>query len=244
MATHYLSLVSLVAPSSSAPRYVTIQSGFRPWWLGTQISYDVLGKSGAGLGLRVLAGESHRISYPPQIVPSAAMFDCRELQRWISMKRNTIRQHRKIQGAAFWDNTMARCRSNFTSCPGGAAHCRLLYQSKPRRQAEKDNERLARLAEAEQNRLDEVISNVPGIVWEARTAPGTNGQLVSFVSEHVEKMLGYRVEEWLSTPGFAMTIVAEEDRERAKRETQAILESGKDGVLQFRWVTKDGRIYG
>jgi hypothetical protein len=54
--------VSLVAPSSSAPIYVAIQSGFRPGVVGGHmISYEALGKSGAEMGLRVWRGRSRRI---------------------------------------------------------------------------------------------------------------------------------------------------------------------------------------
>jgi PAS domain S-box-containing protein len=119
----------------------------------------------------------------------------------------------------------------------------LLISRARHHQTEEENERLARLAEAERRRLDEVVSNVPGIVWEARPDPGGgDSRRSTFVSEYVEKMLGYSVQEWLSTPGFAQTIIHSEDRERVAREAQALLDSGKEGVLQFRWVTKDGRI--
>src|SRR6185436_7010578 len=110
-----------------------------------------------------------------------------------------------------------------------------------RRQAEKENERLARVAEAERKRLDEVVSNVPGIVWEARPEPGTNLRRATFVSDYVEKLLGYSAAEWMSTPGFALKIIPEEEREKSVREAEALFESGKEGVLQFRWETKDGR---
>jgi C4-dicarboxylate-specific signal transduction histidine kinase/ABC-type uncharacterized transport system substrate-binding protein len=74
--------VSLVAPSASAPVYVAIQSGFVQGVVGGHmISYEALGKAGAELGLRVLAGERPQ-DILPQTVPSAAMFDWRELRRW------------------------------------------------------------------------------------------------------------------------------------------------------------------
>lgn len=74
--------ISLVAPSSSAPIYVAIQSGFVPGVVGGHmISYEALGKSGATLGLRILAGE-RPADIPPQTVASGAMFDWRQLRRW------------------------------------------------------------------------------------------------------------------------------------------------------------------
>jgi signal transduction histidine kinase len=74
--------VSLVAPSSSAPIYVSIQSAFKPGVVGGRlISYEALGKAGAELGLRVLAGERPN-NIAPQTLPNVAMFNWRELRRW------------------------------------------------------------------------------------------------------------------------------------------------------------------
>ena len=54
-------------------------------------------------------------------------------------------------------------------------------------------------------------------------------------------MLGYSVQEWLSTPNFWLAIVCEEDRERAGKEAAAIFASRKGGINRFRWMTRDGR---
>ena len=233
-----------ISQASSAPIYGTTDAQLGLGVVGGRlVSFEAIGTQMAQLGLRVLAGEQPQ-SIAPHGIPSVAIFDWRELRRWgidesklpagsiIRFKSPTFSEQYKwhivgVISLLFIETLLIVA---------------LLVHRSRRRQAEKDNEQLARLAKAEHQRLDEVISNVPGIVWESRAAQGTKRQLLSFVSEHVEKMLGYSVEEWLSTPGFAMTIVAEEDRERAMRESQAILESGKGGVLQFRWVTKDSRI--
>jgi signal transduction histidine kinase len=74
--------ISLVAPSSSAPIYVSIQSAFKPGVVGGRlISYETLGKAGAEMGLRVLAGEKPN-NIALQTLPNVAMFDWRELRRW------------------------------------------------------------------------------------------------------------------------------------------------------------------
>src|ERR1044072_9109828 len=71
-----------------------------------------------------------------------------------------------------------------------------------KRQAEIECERLKRLAESEQKRLNDLIATVPGIVWETRIDPVSHQHTTTFVSDHAEKMLGYTVDEWLSTPNF------------------------------------------
>jgi PAS domain-containing protein len=105
---------------------------------------------------------------------------------------------------------------------------------------QKENVRLALLAEEAHRGLEEVVSNVPGIVWEARgPEPGAKAR---FVSDYAEKMLGYGVEEWLSTPGFWLSIIPDEDRGRVAREIEAALGIGKQGVIRFQWMAKNGRL--
>ncbi len=109
-----------------------------------------------------------------------------------------------------------------------------------KRQGEIECERLKRLAEAEHKRLNDLIANVPGIVWETRIDPVSRHHTTTFVSEQAEEMLGYTIEEWLSTPNFCIQHVTGEDRERVVRETQRILSGVDHGVLSFRWMAKDG----
>src|SRR5205823_6464901 len=68
------------------------------------------------------------------------------------------------------------------------------------------------------------------------------GQRIDYVSEYVERMLGYTTEEWLSTPNFWLTIVHPDDREEATRLAAEQFASGEGGINRFRWVAKDGRV--
>jgi PAS domain S-box-containing protein len=96
--------------------------------------------------------------------------------------------------------------------------------------------------ESERRRLRDLVASVPGVVWEAWGEPDVEGQRINFVSDYVERMLGYTVEEWLSTPNFWLSIVHPEDRERAARAARRKFESDEGGVSQFRWMHKDGRV--
>jgi PAS domain S-box-containing protein len=116
----------------------------------------------------------------------------------------------------------------------------LLLTRARRRQAELRSERFASQAALDHKRLEEVVSNVPGVVWESRFEPGTTVRKTVFVSPHVEKLLGYSVDEFLSTPGFVSSIIYEADRKRIVDEIEAIIASRGEGVLQFRWLTKNG----
>jgi PAS domain S-box-containing protein len=101
--------------------------------------------------------------------------------------------------------------------------------------------RLSDLAQAEGQRLDAVVSSVPGVVWETRTDPLTQNQRTVFVSRTAESLLGYSMENWLATPNFCIQLVHAADCDRIKHECEEILLSGKQSVLNFRWVAKDDR---
>jgi len=111
-----------------------------------------------------------------------------------------------------------------------------------RKRAEAEKARLAALLESQRRHLQAMVGNVPGVVWEAWGVPDEASQRINFVSDYVETMLGYTVEEWLATPNFWLSIVHPEDRERAGREAAAIFASGKVGTSRFRWMAKDGRV--
>ena len=118
----------------------------------------------------------------------------------------------------------------------------VLYAAmRERTTAQKEQLKLAAAVAIERKRVEDIVAHVPGVVWEAWGEPEASTQRIDFVSNYVEKMLGYSVEEWLSTPNFWRTIVHEEDREAAGREAAKTFASGKGGVNRFRWITKDGR---
>ena len=95
--------------------------------------------------------------------------------------------------------------------------------------------------DAERRRLADIVSSVPGVVWEAQGNPGEGSQQIDYVSEHVTRMLGYSVDEWLSTPNFWLTIIHPDDREEAARQFQEHFAAGGFRTSAFRWLTKDGR---
>jgi len=105
-----------------------------------------------------------------------------------------------------------------------------------------DNARLYREVQTQRRRLDAILASVPGVVWEAWGQPDDATQRIDFVSDYVEKMLGYSVEEWLTTPNFWLTIVHPEDKARAAQEAAATFASGRPGINRFRWIAKDGRV--
>jgi PAS domain S-box-containing protein len=110
-----------------------------------------------------------------------------------------------------------------------------------RKLIEEQKARLLLQVQNQKKRLDDIVGTVPGVVWEAWGQPDQTSQRINFVSDYVEEMLGYTVEEWLSTPNFWLTIVHPDDIEVASREGSAIFASRGSGISHFRWMTKDGR---
>jgi PAS domain S-box-containing protein len=119
---------------------------------------------------------------------------------------------------------------------------RLQAELAERERAEAENARLLVEGLGQRQRLDEIIASVPGLVWEAWGRPDDADQKTNFVSNHIERMLGYSVQQWLSTPNFWLSIVHPEDKERAAREAAGFFTSGKGGISQFRWIARDERV--
>jgi PAS domain S-box-containing protein len=97
--------------------------------------------------------------------------------------------------------------------------------------------RLNTQLEGERHRLNNIITNLPGIVWEGWQEPDAAAGRVDFVSDYVEKMFGYSPEEWTSVPNFWLSRVHRDDQPQVAR---AFAEHWS-GTLECRWVTKDGR---
>jgi PAS domain S-box-containing protein len=96
--------------------------------------------------------------------------------------------------------------------------------------------------ENQTDRLRNVIDNVPGVVWES-SLTSAGGRSVDFVSDYIETLLGYSVEEWTSTPNFGRKIIHDEDRERVEQDLSNLIANGEAAIsLEFRWIAKDGSV--
>lgn len=111
-----------------------------------------------------------------------------------------------------------------------------------RKRAEEEKAQLIAQLESQRQRLNNVVANVPGFVWEAWGEPDAANQRVNYVSDYVETVLGYSVEEWLATPNFWLTIMHPDDQERAAQEAAAGFQSGQPSRIEFRWIAKDGHL--
>jgi PAS domain S-box-containing protein len=236
--------VSLVAASANAPTYGVAR---------THLGYGVVGGSlidfeGAGtrigeLGVRILGGERPQ-EIAPQAVPNVTMFDWRELERWgLDNKELPASSVVIFREPSFWQRY--RWIIVIGILVGGLEALLivgLLINRARRRRAEAESRRLADLTEDQRRKLEDVISNVPGVVWEARFEPDGVTIRPQFVSHYIERLLGYSVEEWMSTPGFLRSIIHDDDLEEYLRQRDAILKGKAESNFHFRWRAKDGRL--
>jgi PAS domain S-box-containing protein len=111
-----------------------------------------------------------------------------------------------------------------------------------RKLAENVKTQLIAQLEHERQRLRNIMANVPGIVWEELRSADSRGRFTNFISDYVETMFGYSMEEWLSAPDFWLTIVHPDDKERLQRAAAATFAPDKSGRIQFRFLAKDGRV--
>lgn len=111
-------------------------------------------------------------------------------------------------------------------------------------ESRKKNEEKIRdlLAESrlEQQRLDEFIRTIPGMVWETKLNPD-NSQTITFMSEYAEKVMGYPVEEWYEVPNFWESIAHKEDKDKTRTNAEKTYKNGS-GENQYRWISRSGEV--
>ncbi|HWW76471.1 MAG TPA: PAS domain S-box protein, partial [Pyrinomonadaceae bacterium] len=233
-----------VSAASAAPIYGTTDGQLGMGIVGGRLhSFEALGAEGGRVGLRLLAGERPE-AVAPHGIPGTPMFDWRELRRWgISEQALPPGSVVKFREFSFWELYKWYIVGTVAACIIEALLIvYLLIVQRRQRLAERERERLTGMVEAEHRHLNETVSNVPGIVWETLIDPRTKTRRTIFISDYVEKMLGYTPAEWVSSPpGLGYRLMPEADREGAAQVSEEVTASGKEAVIQHRWRAKDGR---
>jgi PAS domain S-box-containing protein len=236
-------VLAQLASSANAPIYSASQTVMGSGIVGGRlIDFDAMGNRAGHIGLRILAGENPQ-NIAVETIPNSTMMDWRQLRRWnIDQRKLPADSVIRFREPTFWEQYKWRVIGVLSLLVIQAVLIVfLLVHRARRRNAERETERFARLLEAQHRRLDEVVSNVPGVVWETRIDPASGESQTEFVSRYIEKMLGYGEEDFRNQRGFGLSLIPVEDRVRVKKETDEIIASKKSGLLQFCWKTKDGR---
>jgi diguanylate cyclase (GGDEF)-like protein/PAS domain S-box-containing protein len=120
--------------------------------------------------------------------------------------------------------------------PAAALIVRRSLITASRRVAEEQQAQLRAEIGRGERRLRDFVDGFHALVWEMEVAT----RAFTCVGQHVETLLGYPVERWLSEPGFAMRTVHEEDRARVAEMHRDAVRTGKDQQLEYRVVARDG----
>lgn len=86
-------------------------------------------------------------------------------------------------------------------------------------------------------KYESCLSTVEGIVWEVSLNPAK----FTFVSEQVERILGYPIERWLESMDFWRERVHTDDRERVFAQIDCAIESKEPCSVEFRIIAADDR---
>nr|WP_315191549.1 PAS domain S-box protein [uncultured Flavobacterium sp.] len=89
-----------------------------------------------------------------------------------------------------------------------------------------------------QEKTESIINSIEGIVWEYNL----DSEKVTFVSEKVESILGYTVEEWKTIPNFWADHIHHEDKNWVLATSHAADIKKENRVLEYRMLSKSGKI--
>ena len=92
----------------------------------------------------------------------------------------------------------------------------------------------------EGTRLVDMVTHVPGMVWEILGEPG-NATLI-FVSEGIRDLVGYDPEDWYSNPRFWDDLLVDSDAGPAREQARRAAADGSVQVHEFRMRRRDGSI--
>lgn len=110
-----------------------------------------------------------------------------------------------------------------------------------RQSREQQIETLSNRLQMQTVRLNNIIANIPGIVFEGRGALPEGIQEITFVSSYVETLLGYSPDVWRNS-NFFETIVHPNDLKMVEQWMNGVYISRKTGRLEFRCITQDEQV--
>jgi PAS domain S-box-containing protein len=235
--------LSFISEAANVPVYGTSDTFIGTGIVGGKVmSNEDIGRRTAQMVMKIVNGASPS-EIPIETSNSVPMFDWRQLKRWrISESALPSGSTVHFKEFSIWEQYKWRITGAVSLLIFQTFLITyLLINRARRRRAEEERARFASLAREEHQHLEQVISNIPGVVWETRV--NSDGSLSDlFVSQHIEKLVGYSVEECQSDPNLWTSLVPDESREELKRKVIGIFQSGQDGVIQFPLKTRDGRL--
>jgi PAS domain S-box-containing protein len=104
-----------------------------------------------------------------------------------------------------------------------------------------DNIRLCRALKRQKKFTEKIISDIPGVVWELNRKSKTDTFHLSFASDYMETMLGYKISDLNNDENFWQEMIFDEDRKAVFREIELVYRKQKQRTCRFRCISADGK---
>src|SRR5690625_2314365 len=92
-------------------------------------------------------------------------------------------------------------------------------------------------------RLTDVLQNLPAVVWEARLDPKTGRFIPEYISEAASRLApGFNREKWLQSKNLFQGIHPD-DSANVQKALMTAFEGKDPGSTEFRWISTKGEIY-
>jgi PAS domain S-box-containing protein len=121
-------------------------------------------------------------------------------------------------------------RVSFLAYEGQEFHCAFVRDITERKRAEEALEQIM-------HRYKDLIDSINGMVWEADASTTQ----FTFMSRQAEAILGYPVEQWLSSPTFWVDHIHPEDRNWAPQYCHEEVRKHRAHTFEYRMLAADGR---
>ncbi len=99
-----------------------------------------------------------------------------------------------------------------------------------------ENAQLGMQMTLSEQRYRSLVDSVDCVLWESN-ADGSN---VSFISQSVERLLGYATSQWYKNPLFWRELLHKDDADRVLAESQEAISNGTNYVCEYRMIAKGG----
>jgi PAS domain S-box-containing protein len=112
--------------------------------------------------------------------------------------------------------------------------------SEERREKNRTNAEVQQKLQEREQRLNDLLANLNVIILEG------DPENITYIGGNIEGILGYTKEEWLSDSNkmldFRLQHIHPDDRDEAVEHCLRATREGRDHVLEYRMISKDGRI--
>jgi PAS domain S-box-containing protein len=120
--------------------------------------------------------------------------------------------------------------------------CGVVMDVSQRHQQEQEIKRLNAALAVQRQRLEQIIANMPGIVYEAIGTPVDGSYKLTYISAYVETMLGYTPTELIAQPELWQEIILAEDWPELIERITNMYPDATSGSLRFRAMTRDHQL--